>query len=270
MGSGRRGDLFQGGGGIPDRHDRLDSRGSFSRAGGAGMLDQAHDRVRCGRDEVDRQIWQRVHPGQAHHEQAAAGCQEPGDLGQGVIEVEMVQHGHHRDQVSLTVAGRCGELLEAAPADGHPRVPGQPCARGGGHARVGVDPGDVREVRGQLPGEQTGPAADVYRGPAADGQVTQDPAVEVLVVIPRVTRVDPGQPPPGPGQHRIGAVPDIHPGQSPKGCRHPPPLPARALPCNSRRTARRPAARARTTRSERSRERSRMVVRHANSGGSCS
>jgi len=39
--------------------------------------DQAHDRVRR-RDEVDRQIWQRVHPGEADNEQAAAGCQEPG------------------------------------------------------------------------------------------------------------------------------------------------------------------------------------------------
>jgi hypothetical protein len=52
----------------------------------------------------------------------------------------MVRHGHHRDQVRLTVTGRRGELLEAAPADGHPRVLGQVRARGGGHARIGVDP----------------------------------------------------------------------------------------------------------------------------------
>jgi hypothetical protein len=103
--AGRRGNLSQGRGGIPDRHDRLAGRVSFSRAGGPGMLDQAHDRIRPGRDEVDRQIGQRVHAGEADHEQAAAGCQEPGDPGQGVIEVEVVQHGHHRDQVGLAAVG---------------------------------------------------------------------------------------------------------------------------------------------------------------------
>jgi len=61
------------------------------------VSDHAHDRVRRGRDEVDRQVWQRVHAGQADHEQATAGCQQRGDAGQGVIKVEMVQHGHHRD-----------------------------------------------------------------------------------------------------------------------------------------------------------------------------
>ena len=102
----------------------------------------------------------------------------------------MVQHGHHRDQVSLTVTGRCAELLEAAPADDHPRVIIQARARGGCHARVGVYPSDACEVPGQLPGEHTRPAADIHRGPAAGWQITQDPAVEVLSVIPRVTRVD--------------------------------------------------------------------------------
>ncbi len=48
-------------------------------AGGRGRdVDQAHDRVRRRRDDVDRQIWQRVHPGEADNELAAAGCQEPG------------------------------------------------------------------------------------------------------------------------------------------------------------------------------------------------
>ena len=155
------------------------------------------------------------------------------DAGQGVIEVEMVQHGHHRDQVSLAVPGRFGELLEAAVADTDPRVLGQPRARGGGHARVGVDPGDASEVRSQLPGEHARPAADVHGGPAAGWQVTQDPAVEVLVVIPRVARVDPVQPSPGPGQHRIRAVPDIHARQSPRRCANPPPPPARAPPRGS-------------------------------------
>ena len=70
------------------------------------MSDQAHDRVRGGRDEVDRQVGQRGHAGQSDHEQAAAGYQERRDAGQGVIEVEMVQRGHHRDQVGLAVAGR--------------------------------------------------------------------------------------------------------------------------------------------------------------------
>jgi hypothetical protein len=180
------------------------------------MLDQAHDRVRRGRDEVSRQIGQRGRPGQADHQQAAAGRQEPGNPGQGVIEAEVVQHGHHGDQVGRAVTGCRGEVLEAAPADGHPAVAGQARARGGGHARVGVDPGDVREVRGQLPGEHARPAADIDGGPAAGWQVTQDPAVKVLVMIRRVARVDPGQPPPGTGQHRIRAVPDIHARQSAK------------------------------------------------------
>ena len=88
------------------------------------------------------------------------------------MKVEMVQHGHHRDQVNLTVIG-CGELPEAAPADGDPWVMGQAGVRGGGHARVGVDPGDAGEVAGQLPGQHTGPAADIHRGPAAGWQVPQ-------------------------------------------------------------------------------------------------
>jgi hypothetical protein len=181
------------------------------------MSDQAHDRVRRGRDEVDQQIRQRAGPGEADHEQPAAGCQEPGHAGQGLVEAEMVQHGHHRDQVSLTVTGRRGELLEAAPADGHRRFMSQARARGGCHARVGVDPGDAREEPGQLPGEDTGPAADIHGGAAAAWQVAHDPTVEVLVMIPRVTGIDPVQPSPGTGQHRIRAVPGIHARQSPKG-----------------------------------------------------
>ena len=61
-----------------------------------------------------------------------------------------------------------------------------------GHAFITVDSGDVREVRGQLPGEHAFPAADVYRSLTAVGQVAQNPAVEVLVVIPRVARIYPG------------------------------------------------------------------------------
>jgi hypothetical protein len=38
-----------------------------------------------------------------------------------------------------------------------------------------------------------GSAADIHRGPAAGGQVMQDPAVEVLIVIPRMPRVNPGR-----------------------------------------------------------------------------
>ena len=73
MGSGRCDNLRQGSAGIPNWHDRLAGCGSFSQAGGAGMFDQSHDRVRRGRDEVDRQVWQRVHAGEADHKQAAAG-----------------------------------------------------------------------------------------------------------------------------------------------------------------------------------------------------
>jgi hypothetical protein len=82
---------------------------------------QAHDRVRRDQEELNCQIGQRVHADQADHQQAAAGCQQPEDAGRGVMKVEMVQHGHHRDQVNLTVIG-CGELPEAAPADGDPWV----------------------------------------------------------------------------------------------------------------------------------------------------
>ena len=258
-GSGRCGDLRQGRGGIPDRHDRLAGCGSLSLAGGSGVSDQAHDRVDCGRDEAGRQVWQRTHAGEADHEQAAAGGQEPGDAGQGVPEVEMVQHGHHRDQVSLAVASRYGELPEAAVAYGHPRVMGQARARGACHARIGVDPGDAREVRGQLPGEHARPAADVYGGPAAGWQVPQDPAVVVLVVIPRVARVDPVQPSPGTGQHRIRAVPDIHARQSPRGCGNPPPPPAHATPCGFRPAAGQPAAGGQNDQFSTARKRSRMT-----------
>ena len=111
----------------------------------------------------------------------------------------MVQDGHHRDQVSLTVNRSLFELLEAALADGHPLVVDQAGARGGGHARISVDPCDAGELQGQLPGEHARPAADVNGGAAAGRQVAQDPAVEVLVVIPRVTRVDPVQPSSGTG-----------------------------------------------------------------------
>ncbi len=45
-------------------------------------------------------------PAVRHDEQAAAGCQEGRDAGQGVGQVEMVQYGHHRDQISPAVIGR--------------------------------------------------------------------------------------------------------------------------------------------------------------------
>ena len=80
------------------------------------MSEQADDRVRGARDEVGCQVWRRVRATEADHEQSAARCPEHGDAGQGVIEVQMVQHGHHRDEVSFTVTGRGAELLEAAPA----------------------------------------------------------------------------------------------------------------------------------------------------------
>ena len=125
-------------------------------------------------------------------------------------------HRDHRDH-SVTGAGRLDELGQAAPHDAHPRNVGQMRARGGGHALIGIDPGDAREVRGESPGEHAGPAADIHRGPPAGGQITQDPAVEVLIVMPRVARVDPGQPSPGTRQHEIPAVPDAHPGSVPDG-----------------------------------------------------
>jgi hypothetical protein len=43
----------------------------------------------------------------------------------------------------------------------------------------------------------------------------QDPAVQMLVVIPRVARIDPSQLPPGAQHHRIRAIPGIHPGSLP-------------------------------------------------------
>ncbi len=130
-------------------------------------------RVRRGRDEVDRQIWQRAHAGQAHYEQAAAGCQKPGDAGQGAIEGQVMEHGHQRDQVSFAVTGSGVELLEGAPADDHLGVLGQARVSGGGHARVSVDSGDACEVGAELPGEDAGPAADVNGGAAEGRQVTQ-------------------------------------------------------------------------------------------------
>ena len=126
----------------------------------------------------------------------------------------MVQRGHHRDQVSLTVTGRCGELLEAAPAGWSPAGPSQPRARLGGHPSAST-PVTCAKCVASFPASTLSRSRRLPRL-TADGQVTQNPAVEVLVVIPGVTCADPGQPPPGPGQHRIGAVPDIHPGQSPE------------------------------------------------------
>lgn len=72
-----------------------------------------------------------------------------------------MQHRDHRDQVGLALAGGRGELLEPAPPDAHPRIARQARARRGGHALIGIDPGDARETGGQLPGEHAGPAADV-------------------------------------------------------------------------------------------------------------
>jgi len=54
----------------------------------------------------------------------AAGRQQPWDPGQGVIEVEMVQHGYHRDQVSLSVTGRRGELGRSRTGGWSPAGPG--------------------------------------------------------------------------------------------------------------------------------------------------
>jgi hypothetical protein len=105
----------------------------------------------------------------------------------------VVQHGHLGDQVSPAIARRRTKVSEVASVDAHLRKVAQARARRRGHAFIAVDSGDVREVRGQLPGQHTCPAADVYRSATAGGQVAQNPAVEMVVVAPGVTCIDFGQ-----------------------------------------------------------------------------
>jgi hypothetical protein len=147
--------------------------------------------------------------GQAHDQQPAARRHQRRDPGQDVIQVEMVQHGHHGDQVSPAIARHRAKVSEVASLDAHLRNVTQTRARRCRHAFIAVDPGDMREVHGQLPREHAFPAADVYRIATAGGEVAQNPAVEVLVVVPGVTCIDLGQ--------RLVAgdreVPDIHAGQ---------------------------------------------------------
>ncbi|HWG63513.1 MAG TPA: hypothetical protein VG253_17615 [Streptosporangiaceae bacterium] len=136
---------------------------------------------------------QRVRAGQADDQQPTAMCQELRDPGEGVVEIEMVQHGRQSDQVSPAIARRRTKVSEVASVDAHLRRPTQTRARRDGHAFITVDSGEVREVRGQLSSERAFAAADVYRSLTARGQVEQNPAVEVLVVAPGVPRIDLGQ-----------------------------------------------------------------------------
>jgi hypothetical protein len=58
----------------------------------------------------------------------------------------MVQHGHHRDQVSAAVARRRAEVSAVASVDAHLRNAAQASASRGCHAFVAVESGYVREV----------------------------------------------------------------------------------------------------------------------------
>ena len=78
--------------------------------GAPGVPDHAHDRVGSTRDHVEGQVGQRVRAGQADDEQPAARREQRREPGQGVIEVQPVQHGHHRDQVRPATDGRRIEL----------------------------------------------------------------------------------------------------------------------------------------------------------------
>jgi hypothetical protein len=55
--------------------------------------------------------------GPGDDEQPTAGCQELRDPSEGVVQVEVLQHGHHGDQVSPAIAGGRTKVSEVASLD---------------------------------------------------------------------------------------------------------------------------------------------------------
>ncbi|MGC3955875.1 MAG: hypothetical protein QM804_16800 [Propionicimonas sp.] len=122
-----------------------------------------------------------------HRQKASARGEQPGDLGQGLAGVEVVQDSHHGHQVDRLV-----EIGEVRGVDRHVRQPRAAGGRLGTHGLVKVGAVHLVEARCELGHQPALPAADVDRGAPALRQVSQDPRVEVVVVTPRMAAVEPG------------------------------------------------------------------------------
>ena len=153
----------------------------------------------------------------------------PGHLTQRLGGVQMMQHRDKRDQVVGAV-----QLGELGVVHGHVRQGA--AAQPGGLAHRGIDVRAVHFVEpdGQRGQQLTASATNIECPLAASGQVTQDPAVEVLVVVPRMGGVERIQSRSDPLGHGMGQPTNVHraslPGRRP-GSEKPAPLALRLNEC---------------------------------------
>lgn len=153
---------------------------------------------------------------EADDEQAAPGGEQATDLAQRGRHVEVVQDGDHRDQVDGAL-----EVRQLLAADPDVRQVSGPRPGGPPHTRVRVGADHLVEAAGQLLHQRPLAAPDVQGHPATLGQVAQDPAVEVVVVAPRVAPVERREGTGRRAQHREAAeAAHVHAGDD----THPPTL----------------------------------------------
>ena len=129
---------------------------------------------------------------QSHHQQPPAGTQQVPCLGESLRDLLVVQGGHEgHGVVRRGGPGVLHVLDQGAPVHLCSRHLLQRGGGRGGHARVGVDALQVLAAPAQRGEQVAAPAAAVQPALGAGRQRAQDPGMEVRVVVPGVTGVQP-------------------------------------------------------------------------------
>ena len=122
---------------------------------------------------------------QTNAQEATPGAQYPAHVPQRALDVEVMQHGDHGDQIDV--------MVYVTGLDGIYCHVFQPCASSRcrvPHGFVGVCPMDVIEVWRQDSREIAAAASDVECVAACFRQLGEYPRVEVVVVAPRMSVVE--------------------------------------------------------------------------------
>ncbi|GAA5009019.1 hypothetical protein GCM10023257_64530 [Streptomyces hyderabadensis] len=127
-------------------------------------------------------------PVEADDDQGAAGSQVPTEGVEGIGERQVVDRGDAGDDV-VGPGGKVGQGV--GDGEGGRRRRGSQRARPCGDHRIRIDAVDRVGAGGEQAGQVTGAGTDVQRAPEPAGELPQDPAVVVGVVVPGVNGVEP-------------------------------------------------------------------------------
>jgi hypothetical protein len=119
--------------------------------------------------------------GQPHHDKPSAGREQAPYLTQSLADLEVMQDRHHRHEIE-----RACQLRQVTAVDRHVAESGTPRACLLTHPGIAIGANYVLEGWREDRQELSTPAADVQNSPALGRQVRHDPAVEMVIVAPRV------------------------------------------------------------------------------------